>query len=61
MHETLTGKRHSSPLNNRLTALLFTPFIYDREGSVSIGGWLITNFHFADDIVVNTEEEEASW
>ena len=28
------------------------------EGSVSIGGRLITNFHFADDIVVNAEEEE---
>ena len=30
----------------------------DHEGSVSIGGRLITNFHFADDIVVNPEEEE---
>ena len=30
----------------------------DHEGSVSIGGWLTTNFHFADDIVVNAEEEE---
>ena len=29
----------------------------DHEGSVSIGGWLINNFHFADDIVVNAEEE----
>ena len=31
------------------------------EGSVSIGGRLITNFEFrfADDIVVNAEEEEA--
>ena len=27
------------------------------EGSVSIGGRLINNFHFADDIVVNAEEE----
>ena len=26
--------------------------------SVSIGGRLITNFRFADDIVVNAEEEE---
>ena len=32
----------------------------DHEGSVSIGGRLITNFRFADDIVVNAEEEEAS-
>ena len=30
----------------------------DHEGSVSIGGRLITNFSFADDIVVNAEEDE---
>ena len=30
----------------------------DHEGSTSIGGRLITNFPFADDIVVNAEEEE---
>ena len=30
----------------------------DHEGSVSIGGRLITNFRFADDIVVNAEQEE---
>ena len=30
----------------------------DHEGSVSIGGRFITNFRFADDIVVNAEEEE---
>ena len=30
----------------------------DHEGSVSIGGRLITNFRFADDIVVNAEVEE---
>ena len=30
----------------------------DHEGKVSIGGRLITNFRFADDIVVNAEEEE---
>ena len=30
----------------------------DHEGSVSIGGRLITNFRFADDIVVNAEKEE---
>ena len=30
----------------------------DHEGSVSIGGRLITNFRFADAIVVNAEEEE---
>ena len=32
----------------------------DHEGNVSIGGQLITNFRFADDIVVNAEEEEAA-
>ena len=30
----------------------------DHECSVSIGGRLITNFRFADDIVINAEEEE---
>ena len=30
----------------------------DHEGSVSIGGRLITNFRFADDIFVNAEEEK---
>ena len=30
----------------------------DHKGSVSIGGRLITNFRFADDIVVNAEMEE---
>ena len=30
----------------------------DHEGSVSNGGQLITNFRFADDIVVNVEKEE---
>ena len=32
----------------------------DHEGSVSIGGRLITNFRFADDILVNVEEEEGA-
>ena len=30
----------------------------DHEGSVDIGGRLITNFRFADDIVVNAEEKK---
>ena len=30
----------------------------DHEGSDSIGGRLITNSRFVDDIVVNVEEEE---
>ena len=32
----------------------------DHKSSVSIGGRLITNFRFADDFVVNAEEEEES-
>ena len=32
----------------------------DHRGSVSIGGRLIANFRFADDIVVNSEQEEES-
>ena len=30
----------------------------DQEGSVNIGGWLITNLRFKDDIVLNAEEED---
>ena len=30
----------------------------NHEGNITIGGRLITNFRFADDIVVNVEEEE---
>ena len=30
----------------------------DHEGSVSIRGWLITNFRFADDIIINAEVED---
>ena len=48
-----------------LTNLLYTflerimcEALDDHEGSVSIGGRPITNFRFADDIVVNAEEEE---
>ena len=40
---------------------IFSPAVptpLHHEGSVSIGGRLITNFRFADDIVVNAEEEE---
>ena len=49
-----------------LSPTLFTIFLErimcealdDHEGSVSIGGPLITNFCFTDDIVVNAEDEE---
>ena len=30
------------------------------EGSISIGGRLITNFSFANDVVVNAEEEDVA-
>ena len=30
----------------------------DHKGSVSIGGGIITNFHFVDDILINAVEEE---
>ena len=34
----------------------------DHEGSFSIGGRLITNIRFADDIVINADVEQvASW
>ena len=32
--------------------------MHDHDGSVSIRGLLITNFRFADDIVVIAEDEE---
>ena len=32
----------------------------DHEGSVSIGRQLVSNFRFADDIVVNANEEEVA-
>ena len=32
--------------------------LYDHEGTVSIGGRLINNFHFANDTVAHAEEEE---
>ena len=52
--------------NGLLSSTLFNIFLErimceamdDHEGRVSIGGRLITNFRFADDIVVNAKEEE---
>ena len=32
--------------------------LHDHGGSVSIGGRLVSKFHFADGIVVNEKEEE---
>ena len=44
----------------RTTVRIICEALTDHEGSVSIGRRLITNFRFADDIVVNAEEEEES-
>ena len=48
----------SSNLFNIILERIICEALGDNEGSVSIGGRLITNFRFADDIVVNAEEEE---
>ena len=47
------------PLFNIFLERIMCEALDGHEGSVSIGGRLITNFRFADDIVVNAEEEEA--
>ena len=56
-----------SPTGCLLSLTLFNIFLErimcetldDHEDNISTGGRLITNFRFADDIVVNAEEEEA--
>ena len=48
-----------SILSNFFLERIMCEALDDHEGSVSIGGRLITNFRFADDIGVNAEEEEA--
>ena len=48
----------SSTLFNIFLERIMCEALDDHEGSVSIRGRLITNFRFADDIVVNAEEEE---
>ena len=48
----------SLTLFNIFLARIMCEALDDLEGSVSIGGRLITNFRFADDIVVNAEGEE---
>ena len=42
----------------KYTYLYICEALKDHEGSVSIGGRLIINLRFSDDIVVNEEEEE---
>ena len=48
----------SPTLFNLFLGIIMCQALDDHEGSVSIGGRLITNFRFADGIVVNAEEEE---
>ena len=59
---TTVGVRHgcllSPTLFNSFLERIMCEALDDHEGSVSIGGQLITNFRFADDIVVNADEEE---
>ena len=59
---TPVGVRHgcllSPTLFNIFLERIMCEALDDHEGSVSIGGQLITNFRFADDIVVNADEEE---
>ena len=49
----------SPTLFNIFLERIISEALDDHEVSVSIGGRLITNFRFADDIVVNAEEQEA--
>ena len=50
--------QHSPTLFNTFLEIIMCEAFGDHEGSVSIGGRLIANFRFADDIVVNAEKEE---
>ena len=52
------GCLHSPALFNIFLERLMCEVLDDHEGSVRIGGRRITNFRFADNIVVNAEEEE---
>ena len=59
---TTVGIRQGCLLSQTLFHIFLEKIMYealdDHEGSVSIGGRLITNFCFADDFVVNAEVEE---
>ena len=57
-YESNTGVTNSPTLFNIFLERIMCEVLDDHEGSVSIGGRLITNFRFTDDIVVNAEEEE---
>ena len=54
----LQGCLLSPTLFNIFLERIMCEALDDHEGSVSIGGRLITNFRFSDDIVVNAEVEE---
>ena len=70
LQQSCAGKLTRLPLGVRqgclVSPIVFNIFLErimcetlgDHEGSVSIGGRLITNFRFADDIVIYAEEEE---
>ena len=58
---TTVGVRQGCLLSPALFNIFLTIIceaLDDHEGSVNVGGRLITNFRFAGDIVVNAEEEE---
>ena len=57
-YESNTGVKNSPTLFNIFLERIMCEVLDDHEGSVSIGGRLITNFRFTDDIVVNAEEKE---
>ena len=44
--------------NNIFLERIMSEALHDHEGSARIGGRLITNFRFADYIVLNAEEEK---
>ena len=56
-------KNHQPYKFTKMSALeqIMSEALEDNEDSVSIARWLITNLNFADDIVVNAEEEEEDY
>ena len=62
LFRTAVGVRQVCLLSPNLFNIFLERIMYEaldgHEGSVSIGGRLIIIFRFADDIVVNAEEEE---